>query len=202
MPSSSPWPRSILMQEVCNSLVRSLSKRSFCKWSGKSSREKLLPSSIAWTQKWQEVHTHWCSGGEQNWHQVSSVPSTHRTSHCRTMWQVFSPQRLLTRHEPIPPLHNYFEILNDTCSSLALLASTCFLIASTSATTLQLCPLLMWDILYQRNCTVELLIRISPLSYALMRGAISPLILWLVQLKPVTENWTGLNCWGQRSLYI
>ena len=126
MPSNRPWLRSILMQEVCNSLVRSLSKRSFCKWSGKSSREKLLPSSIAWTQKWQEVHTHWCSGGEQNWHQVSSVPSTHGTSHCRTMWQVFSPQRLLTRHEPIPPLHNCFEIINDTSSLLALL--TCYLL--------------------------------------------------------------------------
>jgi len=28
-------------------------QRSFCKWSGKRSREKLLLSSIAWTQKWQ-----------------------------------------------------------------------------------------------------------------------------------------------------
>jgi len=77
-------------------------------------------------QKWQEVHTQWCSGGEQNWHQLSSFPSTHRTSHCSTMWQGFSPQRLLTRHEPILPLHNYFEILNDASSSLTLLA--CYLL--------------------------------------------------------------------------
>ena len=58
--------------------------------------------------------------------------------------------------------------------------ATCFPIASALATTLQLCPLLMWDVLYQQNCTVELLIRIPPLSYALMRGANSPLIHWLV----------------------
>jgi len=34
--------------------------------------------------------------------------------------------------------------------------------------------------LYQQNCTVELLIRIPPMSYTLMRGANSPLTLWLV----------------------
>ena len=37
-------------------------------------------------------------------------------------------------------------------------------IASISATTLQSRPLLMCDILYQRNCTVELLIRNPPCS--------------------------------------
>ena len=47
--------------------------------------------------------------------------------------------------------------------------ATWFPIASASATTLQLCPLLMWDVLHQRNCTVELLSRIPPLSYALLQ---------------------------------
>ena len=42
--------------------------------------------------------------------------------------------------------------------------------------------------LYQQNCTVELLIRIPPLSYALMGGAISPLILWLVRFKLVSKE--------------
>ena len=43
---------------------------------------------------------------------------------------------------------------------------------------------------YQQNCTVELLIRNSRLSYTLMGGAISPLILWLVQFRLVSETWT------------
>jgi len=46
----------------------------------------------------------------------------------------------------------------------SLLASfTCYVLAPGSH------PLVVWNILYQRNCTVELLIRILPLLYALMR---------------------------------
>jgi len=42
---------------------------------------------------------------------------------------------------------------------------------------------------------VELLIRNPPLLYALMGGAISSLILWLVQFGLVSENWTGILEW-------
>ena len=45
--------------------------------------------------------------------------------------------------------------------------------------------------LYQRNCIVGLLIRIPPLSYALVGGSISLLMLWLVQFRPVNWN-TGM----------
>ena len=48
------------------------------------------------------------------------------------------------------------KVLTYTSSSLA----TCSPIAPTSATAPQSYPLLVWDILYQQNCTVELLIRI------------------------------------------
>ena len=40
-----------------------------------------------------------------------------------------------------------------------------------------------------------LLIRVPLLSYALMGGAISPRIFWLVQFRLVSENWTGALEW-------
>jgi len=85
----------------------------------------------------------------------------------------------------------------------------CSLIAPASAAApwLRLLQLLLpdharffvWHILYQQNCTVELSIRIPPLStYALMGGAISPLILGLVQFIQVSENRTGILGWGSK----
>jgi len=35
----------------------------------------------------------------------------------------------------------------------------------------------------------------SASAYALMGGALSPLILWLVQFRLVSENWTGILEW-------
>jgi len=40
--------------------------------------------------------------------------------------------------------------------------------------------------LYQQNCTVELLIRIPPVLYALVGGAI------MVKFRLVWGNWTGI----------
>ena len=40
-----------------------------------------------------------------------------------------------------------------------------------------------------------LLIRVPPLSYAVLGGAISPRVLCLVQLRLVSENWTGALEW-------
>jgi len=73
-------------------------------------------------------------------------------------------------------------------SSLRSLA-TCSPIAPTSAAAPRSHPLLVWDF-YQWNCTEELLVWIPHLSYARMGGAISPLILWLVQFRPASENLT------------
>ena len=65
--------------------------------------------------------------------------------------------------------HKHVQVALLLCSP-----ATCSPIAPASAAAPHLHPHLVWD-----TCTVELLIRIPPLSYALMGGAISLLILWL-----------------------
>jgi len=74
----------------------------------------------------------------------------------------------------------------------------CSLIAPASAAAPWSCPFSVWRILYQQNCTVEYSISIPPLSYALMGGAISPLIPRLVQFIQVSENRTGILGWGSK----
>ena len=51
---------------------------------------------------------------------------------------------------------------------------------------------LVWDNLYQRNCNVQSLIRIPPLSYALMGGAN---FTSNTQFRLDSENWTRILEW-------
>ena len=86
------------------------------------------------------------------------------------------------------------EILRVTLSLRSL--ATCSSVVPTTAVAPRFHLLLVWDILYQRNCTVELLIRIPPLLYALMGGAISPRLNTLASVVQTGfKNWTGALIW-------
>ena len=91
----------------------------------------------------------------------------------------------------------YYSLYIYTSSSLTSFAYYLLPDCACSAAAPQIVPTFSVRHLYQRTCTVELLIRVLPLSYALMRGTISPLILWLVQFRLVSETgleyWNGLN---------